>query len=119
VQPFRADSTSIPAVLFEHLQLDQAGWAGPVSLVLGLLVSIAAARWCTPGVTTFSMAIALSLGVLFLFSKQAFLNYYALCGCALLIAAWSRANHTEQGTRPMVAQAANLNPVGLRDGTSE
>jgi hypothetical protein len=98
VQPFRTDSTSIPAVLVNHLQLDRPGWAGPVSLLLGLLVSIAAARWLTPGVTSFTVAIALSLGVLFLFSKQAFLNYYALCGCALLIAAWSRANDSDGHT---------------------
>ncbi|WP_457252477.1 hypothetical protein [Pedococcus sp. P5_B7] len=90
-QPFRPDSTSIVAELAEVFGWTDPTWAGPVSLVMGCAVAVVLAKTLRPGVATFSLALGLCLGVTFLLSKQAFLNYYLVCAGALLLAAWSRA----------------------------
>lgn len=91
IQPFRPDSTSLYVAVVESFSWSASGPGSTLGLVLGLTVTSALALRLKPGPGSFAFAIAVGLTVTVLLSKQAFLNYYFLCGSALLVAGWSLA----------------------------
>jgi hypothetical protein len=89
MQPFRADAVSLLT-----WSVNTFGWPGPalfgvLPLTAGFLVAVVAAWRLRPGLPGFLTAMALSLLATTALSKQAFLNYYYLIGCLLLLAAWT------------------------------
>ena len=89
MQPFRADSVSVLT-----WSVSTFGWPGPalfgvLPLAAGFLVAVVAAWRVRPGLPGFLTAVSLSLLATTALSKQAFLNYYFLVGCLLLLAAWA------------------------------
>ena len=89
MQPFRADSVSVLT-----WSVNTFGWPGPavfgiLPLGAGFLVALLTAWRLRPGLPGFLTAMALSLLATTALSKQAFLNYYYLVGCLLVLAAWT------------------------------
>jgi hypothetical protein len=89
VQPFRPDSISLLVWSVNHF-----GWPGPAAfsippLAAGMFVAVLTARRLRPGIPSFLTATSLSLLATTALSKQAFINYYFLIGCLLLLAAWA------------------------------
>lgn len=91
IQPFRDDSMSLLPGLTDAFGTIPE-WLLTLSPILGLLVSLLVAVRTKPGPTAFLLGIGLSLMVMVLLSKQAFMNYYFLMGAAMLLAVvvWPR-----------------------------
>lgn len=70
-QPFRADSLSLAALVF-----DRTGWQFPALAALGITGALT--LWMAWRRTRLVVACAVVLPVFFLLSKQAFLNYWFL-----------------------------------------
>jgi hypothetical protein len=99
LQPFRADSLSVPALLARH-GFDQApAWAGFIAGAIALLIVLLRAPRT---VATFCGALALVLMPFFLFGKQAFMHYYFLpqVSLALGVAVTSVDRSTHVAARP-------------------
>ena len=114
IQPFRPDSTSLYVGAVEAFSWPTHGPANSLGLVAGLLTALVLAVVLRPGPWAFAFTIGIALTVTVLLSKQAFLNYYFLCGSALVIAGWSLA-HNESTPAPMTVllhdEVSFLDPV--------
>jgi hypothetical protein len=77
LQPFRADSLSLPALL-AHLRPGYYGQLAFLGLALGAMLLTACLRRSTPLLQAVAAAAA-SWFVIVLFARQSFCNYYWLC----------------------------------------
>lgn len=85
IQPFRDDSLSVLPSIKDALG-EPPAWMLVLLTLLGLAVSALVAARTRPGPTSFALCVGLGLLASVLFAKQAFANYYLLCGAALLLA---------------------------------
>ncbi len=99
IQPFRPDSISLYVAAVQGFSWPTDTPAGSLGLVAGFLAAGVLAYFLRAGPTSFAFSIGIALTITVLLSKQAFLNYYYLCGSALLIAAWSVA-HDDSAPSP-------------------
>jgi hypothetical protein len=73
LQPFRLDAVAVPALL---ARFDLAPTSQTIGLVIAGVTALLLIRWAPRTVSGFCYATAIFFAVFFIFSKQAFLNYY-------------------------------------------
>jgi hypothetical protein len=118
--PFRSDSMSVPAWLFNEWSFRLPAWLG---LAITVLILAPALAWADGSVSHAVLCGALSLLAFFVFGKAAHLNYYWLVGYllsqgAMVSAAESRPDLPPNAVtaRETVSRAAGARPGDVMGG---